>query len=147
MRALGALVVVAALIAITLAGLRPAAPAFADHASARPAALTYVHCLTRTGSYYQARSRPSACTHFGPGGTFGRGVNLVGLTWSSWGGAVARGTGRERGFHLPYSNIPATVTAYAPAVGCAGRRVYTRLKATTRYGTTIVPLRRCPGRS
>jgi len=130
-----------------LAAWSQASPAPADPPAARPAVLTHILCLTRTGGQYQARWRPSACSHFGPGGTFGRGVNLAGLTWSRWGGAVASGTGRERGFHLPHSNIPATVTAYAPAIGCAGRRVYTRLRATTRYGTTIVPLRRCPGRS
>lgn len=146
MRAACALAV-AALAATALAGWDQAPPASAGRPSARPAALSYVLCLTRTGAYYQVRSRPSACSHFGPGGTFGRGVNLTALRWSSWGGPVARGSGRERGFHLPYSNIPATVTAYAPVTGCAGRRVYTRLRATSRYGTTVVLMRRCPGRS
>ena len=109
-----------------------------------------VLCLTLSGQATTPKVRPHRCAHFGPGGGFGGGVNLVSLHWSHWGAATTTGTGIERGFHLPYSNIPVTVSAYRRREGCRVRgrrlRVYTRLSATSVYGTTVVRLGTCPRR-
>ncbi len=108
-------------------------------------------CLTTGGTATTPKVRPKRCAHFGPGGSFGGGVNLVSLHWSHWGAATASGTGIERGFHLPFSNIAVSVSAYRRRNGCRvhGRRLraYTRLRATSVYGTTIVRLGTCPGRA
>lgn len=128
--------------ALAIAALAPAASA------ARPLS---VLCLTTGGTATTPKVRPHRCGHFGLGGSFGGGVNLVSLHWSHWGASKASGTGIERGFHLPFSNIPVTVSAYRRRNGCRvhGRRlrVYTRLRATSVYGTTLVRLGTCPARA
>ena len=86
---------------------------------------------------------PSRCTVFGPGGTFGGGVNLAQLDWSGWGGPTAEARGIERGFHLPLSKIPVSVRAYRRKRDCTGRLTYTRIRATSTNGTTRVRLQRC----
>ena len=72
------------------------------------------------------------------------------LRWTDWGASTTTGAGIERGFHLPFSRIPVTVSAYRIRTGCRvhGRRLraYTRLKATSSYGTTVVPMGTCPAR-
>lgn len=94
---------------------------------------------------YAAVVRPRACTVFGPGGGFAGGVNLARLRWSGWGRSTARATGIERGFHLPLASIPVTVRLTGLRHGCDGRRYYSRLRATSRYGSSTVRLRTCPG--
>ncbi|MDQ6750736.1 MAG: hypothetical protein M3Z33_08305 [Actinomycetota bacterium] len=100
--------------------------------AARPLSLL---CLTTNGMATTSKVRPHRCAHFGPGGSFGGGVNLVSLHWSHWGSSITSGTGIERGFHLPFSNIAVSVSAYRRRNGCRvhGRRlrVYTRLRATS----------------
>jgi len=123
--------------------------AFAVAASAaRPLSLL---CLTTGGTATTPKVRPHRCAHFGPGGSFGGGVNLVSLHWSHWGSSTTSGTGIERGFHLPLSNIPVSVSAYRRRNGCRVRgrrlRVYTRLRTTSVYGTTLVRLGTCPARA
>ena len=104
-----------------------------------------IGCANKRGTAYKLVYRPRRCTRFSPSGGFGpRAVNLAGLKWSSWNGSVARGRGIERGFHLPYSKIRVRVWAYRVRVAC-GRRVYTRLKARSRYGTTVARMAGCPG--
>lgn len=107
---------------------------------------TSIMCLNKAGTRYKRKVEPVHCAHFGPGGSFGGGVNLKKLDWRSWGGRRARGSGRECGFHLPCSGIRTKVAAYRRRQGC-GHRVYTRLRASSRFGITVVKLRRCPGRA
>ena len=113
---------------------------------AGPAAYTYIHCLNDGGSRYVRRRRPAACAHYGPGGSFGGGVNLTHIHWSSYTGREARGKATECGFHLPCANIKASIRAYRVRV-VRGRHVYTRLRATSKYGTTTVRLATYPHRA
>jgi hypothetical protein len=124
--------------AIAACALVPAAPA-------APAKRLY--CLDSAGSKYVAKRAPSRCAAFGPGGSFGGGVNLASLRWSGWGRATAKATGIERGFHLPYARTRVSVRAYRLVRGCGGRRVYSRLKASSRHGTTTVRLPTCSRRA
>ena len=106
-------------------------------------AFMYINCLNRDGTRYVRKRRPVRCAHFGPGGSFGGGVNLRDIHWSSYTGSEARGTATECGFHLPCANVRVTIRAYRVRVACR-RHVYTRLRATSRHGTTTVRLARCP---
>ena len=54
---------------------------------------------TTRASGTSARSGPSHCAHYGPGGSFGGGVNLKKLEWRSWGGR--RGEGDRARVRLP----------------------------------------------
>jgi hypothetical protein len=114
-------------------------------ATAASAETTRIYCATKDGSEYVPKTAPRRCTVFGPGGTFGGGVNLVNLRWQGWGGASARAKGVERGFHLPFSRIRASVTAYRRKRDCTGRLAYTRLRARSKYGTTRVRVATCRG--
>jgi hypothetical protein len=116
-----------------------AAALIAPAPQAEVSAYTYIHCLNSGGTRYVRRRRPTRCAHFGRGGTFGGGVNLKDIVWSSYTGRQARGTAIEQGFHLPYSNIPVRIRAYRVRTR-RGRRVYTRLRAASSYGTTLVRL-------
>jgi hypothetical protein len=80
------------------------------------------------------RVAPVRCVILPPRASFSEGVNLVGLSWRSWGGPSATGTGFERGFHLPYSHIPAAVVAYRLVTCSDGSRLYTRLRVISNYG-------------
>jgi hypothetical protein len=102
-----------------------------------------IFCLSKGGDRTVRRVRPKKCTHFGPNGSFGGGVNLAKLRWQHWGSRKATARGIERGFHLPPSHIPVRVTAYRKRAGCDGSRAYTRLKAMSRYGTTRVRFGLC----
>jgi hypothetical protein len=137
---------VTALAAAALGAPTAGAAASRQLPVAGPAAFTYIHCLDKTGSRYVRKRRPPRCAHFGPGGTFGGGVNLKDIRWISYTGRQASGTATECGFHLPCANVPVSVRAYRVRVAC-GRHVYTRLRATSRYGTTLVRLARCPHRA
>jgi hypothetical protein len=108
-----------------------------------PTPRVYISCANRGATRYRRVYRPERCTHFGRGDANAGGVNLAGLRWSSWNGDVARGRGIERGFHRPYSRIRVRVRAYRVRTAC-GRRVYTRLRATSRHGTTVVRMAACP---
>jgi hypothetical protein len=90
-----------------------------------------------TSLSYRFLTRPGGCTQFG--GSFARSVNLGGLRWRQWGGGSATATGFERGFHLPFSRIPVGVIAFGRR-SCGSRQVYTRLRASSQYGTTTVRL-------
>jgi hypothetical protein len=109
-------------------------------------AFTYINCLNREGTRYVRKRKPARCAHFGPGGSFGGGVNLRGIQWSSYTGSEARGTATECGFHQGCANTRVTIRAYRVRVACR-RHVYTRLRATSRFGTTTVRLARCPRRA
>jgi hypothetical protein len=122
---------------IAVAGLVIAA------APAAAAGKTYVACYQRTGEQ-KPRVRPHRCTALPPDAAFAQGSNLAKLKWTSWGGAVARGTGIEKGFHLPYSHIPVTVRASRVRT-CHGARFYTRLKVRSDQGTTTVRFPACAG--
>jgi hypothetical protein len=105
---------------------------------------THILCLNKAGTKYVAKYRPGSCAHFGPGGAFGGGVNLKRIHWKSWNRPSVRGTARECGFHLPCENVKVKIRAYRRRRAC-GRVVFTRLKAVSRFGTTVVRLKRCPG--
>ena len=106
-------------------------------------ARTTMFCADNEGRSYVPKSHPRSCTVFGPGGTFGGGVNLAKLRWKGWGGVTARATGLERGFHRPLSRIRVTVTLTRVRNGRCGR-TYGQLVATSKYGTTVRRLARCP---
>jgi hypothetical protein len=96
-------------------------------------------CANKSGSLYVRKHKPEKCAVFGPGGINAGGVNLKDIKWSKYTGSEARGTGIECSMHLPCLNAHATLHAYrvrAPH----GNRVYTRMRATTKYGTTVVHL-------
>ena len=104
---------------------------------------TRIYCASKDGSRYVPKVAQSRCTVFGPGGSFGGGVNLARLDWSGWGGPTAEAQGLERGFHVPLSEIPVSVKAYRRKRDCTGRLTYTRLRATSTNGTTRVRLQVC----
>jgi hypothetical protein len=114
--------------------------------SSSAAAAVRILCLNKAGSAYVKRAHPSKCAAFGPGGSFGGGVNLRGLKWHAWGHSTARASGIEGGFHLPLEHTPVKVKAYRIVSGSCGR-VYSRLRATSKHGSTTVKLKLCPGKS
>jgi hypothetical protein len=129
--------IAAVFVAVSIAGL-------AIPGGAAAAKRTHIMCLNEAGTEYVAKYRPRTCAHFGPGGAFGGGVNLRRIRWRSWNRPVVRGRARECGFSLPCSNIRVRIRAYRRRRAC-GRVVFTRLKARSSFGTTVVRLRRCPG--
>ena len=108
------------------------------------AAPTKLLCATRDGTRYKRKARPRQCTIFGPGGSFGGGVNLRKLRWHGWGHSRARARGIEIGFHRPPQHIRVRVQAWRPRMRC-GHRVYTRFKARSRFGTSRPRPHGCPG--
>ena len=106
--------------------------------------LTYLPCLNKPGTKYRAKTEPGRCAHFGRGGAFAGGVNLEDLVWLNWGEALATATGTECGFHLPCERIAVEVKAFRVRKAC-GRRIYTRLKAVSELGKTLVKTRACLG--
>jgi hypothetical protein len=107
---------------------------------------TNIMCLNTAGTEDVVKYRPRSCAHFGPGGAFGGGVNLKRIRWRSWNEPSVRGRARECGFHLPCENVRVRIRAYRRRHAC-GRVVFTRLKAVSKFGTTVVRLKRCPGRA
>jgi hypothetical protein len=89
------------------------------------------------------RHAPLKCEVLPPLAAFAEGLNLVGLQWRNWGGSSATGTGYERGFHLPFEHIPVAVVAYQIVTCSDGSRLYTRLRASSSYGTTSVRAQGC----
>ncbi len=97
-----------------------------------------IYCASPDGRFYvYRRPRPARCTVFGPGGSFGAGVSLTGLRWRHWGSSAASATGIEIGFRQEPAHIRVRVSAWRIRRDCRGHRVYTRLKAASRYGTTV----------
>jgi hypothetical protein len=89
------------------------------------------------------RVAPAKCTILPPRASFAQGLNLARLRWRGWGGRSATGTGFERGFHLPLSNVPVAVVAYRIVVCPNGRRLYTRFRASSMFGTTNTRAQGC----
>jgi len=102
-----------------------------------------VYCLNDSGDRYIDKSKPGRCAAYGPGGTFGGGVFLKRIRWRDWGDGVARGKAIECGFHLPCADIPVRVRAFRVRSRCGGGKAYTRLRAKSRHGRTVVRLPRC----
>jgi hypothetical protein len=105
---------------------------------------TQLLCLNGDGSEYRRKDRPKQCAIYGKGGISAGGVNLKKLKWRNWGNARAKAKGIECGFHLPCADINAKVKAWRPRERC-GKRVYTRLVATTRFGHSRADVQGCPG--
>jgi endoglucanase len=105
---------------------------------------TVIPCLNRAFDEYVLLSQPRSCADYAYEGTQGGGVNLSDIRWSNWGGDEAQGTAIEQGFHLPFSHIPARISAVRPVQAC-GERVYSELKAMSRYGSVTVRLHTCGG--
>jgi hypothetical protein len=110
----------------------------------RPRRRVYISCANHAGTRYHRRYRPGRCLHFGPNGSFAGGMNLKQIHWRSWNRRLARGSAIECGFHLPCAGIPVSIRAYRPRTRCQ-RVVYTRLRATSSFGTTRVRLTGCSG--
>jgi len=106
--------------------------------------LTYLPCLNKAGDKYRAKAEPKKCAHLGPGGAFAGGVRLQNLDWANWGEALATAPGIECGFQLPCADIDVQLKAFRVRKAC-GRRIYTRLKAVSEFGKTLVKTRACLG--
>jgi hypothetical protein len=106
--------------------------------------LTYLPCLNKAGTKYRARTEPKRCAHFGRGGAFAGGVELQNLVWTNWGEAISTAIGVECGFRRPCAKIAVQVQAFRVRKAC-GRRIYTRLKAVSESGKTLVKTRACLG--
>jgi hypothetical protein len=123
-----------ALVAAALLGLS----AVGAGAGAGAALPHYAACVNRTFTAFDWRIRPKACVMAKTSDpAFAEAANLVGLRWSAWGGAHARATGYERGFHLPYSHVPVRVELTLPVHPAGDRSVYVykRFRVTSKYGT------------
>jgi hypothetical protein len=104
-------------------------------------------CLNKKGTAYKAKFSPTRCAHFGPKGSFGRGVDLRDITWNNWGTtSLASGRGTECGFDANCGNTSVEVFAFRLRTVC-GRQVYTRLRANSLNGSTVVKTRACLGRA
>jgi hypothetical protein len=136
------LTVAAALTVAALAAAGGAAGSPSGEASAKP---TRISCLNKGGSAYRYKRKPRSCAIFGPGGAFAGGVDLKKLAWTGWGRKTAKARGVECGFDAECSDIDVKVKAYRRRTGCNGKRAYTRIKATSQFGTTVARVPRCPG--
>jgi hypothetical protein len=134
--------VIAVLMAALVALMGTPTMAAVGHTAAK--AKTHLLCLNGDGSEYRRKERPKQCAIYGQGGIFAGGVNLKKLKWKAWGHKRAKAKGIECGFHLPCADIKAKVRAWRPRERC-GHRVYTRLKATTRFGHSCADVQGCPG--
>jgi hypothetical protein len=72
-------------------------------------------------------------------GSFGTSVNLAELRSREWGSPAARFTGTEPGFHLPFAHIRIGGVVFRIETW-RGRRVYTRLRLSSRFGLMTVTL-------
>jgi hypothetical protein len=105
---------------------------------------SYIICWRR-GRTPELRPHPARCISFYGG--FVTSVNLVDLRWRGWGQPVARARGVDRGFHLPFAHIRVRVTVYRRRHCPSGDLIYTRLRATSRSGSTVVRYpQNCRGR-
>jgi hypothetical protein len=95
---------------------------------------------------YSFRRRPrGSCTISRPDVPLSEGMDLTHLHWSRWGGHVAHGTGVDYWFHRADPGTRVRLRAWRPRVDqCgSGRKVYTRLTETSRYGTGTLNVRAC----
>ena len=108
-------------------------------------ARTKMYCVVtdQDSGRYAAKSRPRACAVFGPGDAFAGGVNLTKLRWRNWGASTAHATGVSLGFRADPVRLRATVKLTGLRNGRCGR-TYGQLRATTKHGSWVVPLTRCP---
>ena len=121
-----------------LIALAAAIAAFAVAASAASAQQIFAVCHPRPAAV-AFPIRPARCSSLGMRGSFGTSVNLVQLRWRDWGTPAARFTGIERGFHHPLANIRVGGVLFR-IVTWHGRRVYSRLRVSSRYGSMTVVL-------
>lgn len=108
----------------------------------RTAANTRLLCGKSGQTEREAKRRPSVCSTLGPKDSFAEAVNLKNLKWKHWGASTATATGTEVGFREDESNISVKVTVSAPKANTCDPRgfSYTRLKSTSKYGTTTQTL-------
>jgi hypothetical protein len=106
--------------------------------------LTFLPCLNKPATKYRAKLEPKRCAHFGARGAFAGGVELQNLVWTNWGQGLTTAIGVECGFHLPCAQTAVQVQAFRVRKAC-GRRIYTRLKAVSKFGKTLVKTRACLG--
>jgi hypothetical protein len=100
---------------------------------------TYILCQPPGRlSERRLRSHPARCNTLGLGQAFARAANLARLRWRGWGRPVTRARGIERGFHRPLAHIPVRVKAYRRRRCPFGDLIYTRLRATSHYGSLVV---------
>jgi hypothetical protein len=90
------------------------------------------------------RRRPRTCSTLFPGASFSEGSDLRSLRWKRWGSSTAIAIGVLRPWHGnsdgSFDRIRARVVL-SGAVESNGKRWYTRMKITTRYGTGRSDLR------
>lgn len=100
---------------------------------------TYILCQPPGRlSERRLRSHPARCNTLRLGQAFARAANLARLRWRGWGRPVTRARGIERGFHRPLAHIPVRVKAYRRRRCPFGDLIYTRLRATSHYGSLVV---------
>jgi hypothetical protein len=132
-----------AVIAAAALAFFAASSLLAQGAPAPRRAPIYIACLNDSGARYVLKQKPSRCARYGPTGADAGGVNLRRIHWRGWGGRQAGARAIEGGFHLPLEHIRAHVRVFRIR-RCGEARVYTRLIATSRFGTSRTP-RACPG--
>jgi len=104
----------------------------------------YILCLNKQGTAYVPKVKPHRCAIYGRHGSFAGGVNLKQIHWHNWGHGRARAKAIECGFHLPCEHIRAHVRVRRLRGRCR-RKVYPRLEAHTKFGTSRPRPPGCPG--
>ena len=103
----------------------------------------YIACNPGGGSAV-LKQHPDHCTVLPPSAPFAIGVNLRSIDWKHWGSAHAKLTGIELGFHLPPEHIAVHGVAYRLRPSpCGGQMVYTRLRVTSHFGSTVARPKAC----
>lgn len=94
----------------------------------------------------RVRSRPASCFTGGPYESNAGSVLMRSTRWSSWGSSAARGRGFSQALHGSYVNGKIRFERYRAIFSAyglrevKGRRFYTRLRVTTKFGTGSVKL-------
>jgi hypothetical protein len=114
-------------------------------ASLAAAAPYRIECNRTTGDNEEVVPRrvPSRCLTLD--GSFADSVNLANVRWRGWGGSTAKASGVELGFYLPYAHIPVRIKVWRPRRDECGSNLmlYTRVRATSRYGSGTVSPETC----
>ncbi len=90
------------------------------------------------------KGRPGFCDTLRPTQSLAESIGLHGLRWSGWGQTAANATAKTR-VKTYELWLKVRVRAYGRVwADCVGGYVYTRLKTTTRYGSYVWRMLRCP---
>lgn len=127
----GSIPVVVVLLAVVAASVQLLAVA-PVRAEAIP---TTLFCGKWAGDEPAEQIRPRQCSTIGPNDSLADGLVLKRLRWRHWGASTAT----AKGIIQPktYDTIGVRVKAYRRRKVCGSHYRYTRLRATTQYGSSI----------